>query len=149
MGKNRKLLFKGNFKDLVVRVRYEETDRMGVVYYGNYFTYFEIGRSEFSRASGFSYRDVEEEADVYLAVAESWCRYLKSVSYDDEIVIRTYLNVAKPLLIIFEYELFKKDNMGLFAFGYTVHIPVGSDGNKKKMPEKFLKMLRDYAEKRE
>ena len=145
MVRSRKPLFRGNFFDHVVRVRYEETDRMGVTYYGNYFVYFEIGRSEFSRASGFSYREVEDEAKVYLAVAETWCRYLNSVSYDDEIIIRTYLNVAKPLLIIFEYKLLKKDSGEVFAYGNTVHIPVGEDGRKKPMPEKFLKMLENYA----
>ncbi len=145
MGKNRELKLKGRYHDHVIRVRYEETDRMGVTYYGNYFVYFEIGRSEFSRASGFSYRDVEEEAKVYLAVVETWCRYLSSVSYDDEIIIRTYLNIAKPLLIIFEYELLKKDSGKVFAYGNTVHIPVGEDGRKKEMPDKFLNLLSGYA----
>ncbi len=142
---NSNLQFKGRYYDHIVRVRYEETDRMGVTYYGNYFVYFEIGRSEFSRASGFSYREIEDEAKVYLAVYETWCRYLSSVSYDDEIIIRTYLNIAKPLLIIFEYQLIKKDTGKLFAYGNTVHIPVGADGKKKKMPEKFLDLLNGYA----
>src|ERR687884_618009 len=75
--------------ETLVRVRYSETDKMGVVYHANYLIWFEIGRTEFCRARGFSYRDMEENEDAWLVVAESYCRYKAPAYYDDELIVRT------------------------------------------------------------
>ncbi len=77
------------FSETTVRVRYKETDQMGVVYYGNYFTYFEIGRVEYLRDRGMAYKEMEQEDDSYIVVAESHCRYLRPARYDDVLRIRT------------------------------------------------------------
>jgi acyl-CoA thioester hydrolase len=77
--------------ETLLRVRYSETDKMGIVYYANYLVWFEIGRTEYCRARGFSYRDMEENDDAFLVVAESYCRYKAPAYYDDELVVRTHI----------------------------------------------------------
>ena len=77
----------GEWHETLLRVRYSETDKMGIVYYANYLIWFEIGRTEFCRVRGFSYRDMEENEDAFLVVAESYCRYKAPAYYDDELLV--------------------------------------------------------------
>src|SRR3954453_7525628 len=93
--------------ETLLRVRYSETDKMGVVYYANYLVWFEIGRTEFCRARGFSYRDMEEDDDAFLVVAESYCRYKAPAYYDDELLIRTHINELRRRSLRFGYEVIR------------------------------------------
>src|SRR5690606_25946153 len=103
-----------------IRVRYKETDQMGVVYNGNYFTWFEIGRVEFLRDLGIRYLDMEKMG-VYTAVAEAYCKYIKPARYDDEIVIKTKIRRLTDVRLEFEYSLYRKEDNELIATGYTTH----------------------------
>src|SRR2546430_9155343 len=86
-----------------VRVRYAETDQMGMVYYANYLIWFEVGRAEFCRQRGFSYRDFEQSNDAYLAVAEVQCRYQTPARYDDGLLIRTRVEQFRTRTVRFAY----------------------------------------------
>ena len=88
-----------------VRVRYAETDQMGIVYYANYLIWFEIGRAEFCRARGFSYSEMEADDDAFLVVAESYCRYKAPAYYDDELLIRTHITELRKRSLRFGYEV--------------------------------------------
>ena len=90
-----------------IRVRYAETDQMGVVYHANHFIWFEVGRVELLRQLGFSYKDMEREDDCFIAVVDARCRYKAPVHYDDEVVVRTYLKHVREKVIHFGYELSK------------------------------------------
>ena len=103
-----------------IRVRYKDTDQMGVVYNGNYFTWFEIGRVEFLRNLGIRYLDMEKMG-VYTAVAEAYCKYIKPARYDDEIVIKTKIRRLTDVRLEFEYSLYRKEDNELIATGYTTH----------------------------
>jgi len=128
--------------DALIRVRYAETDQMGVVYHSNYFIWFEIGRVELLRQHGFSYREME--LDGYnLPVVEVRCRYKVPAQYDDTLVIRTRLVNLRPSLITFGYETIRQSDGALLAEGESIHIVVGPDKKKKiQLPEKYLKPLR-------
>lgn len=127
----------------VIRVRYKETDQMGVVYNGNYFTWFEIGRVELLRDAGISYLELEERG-VLTAVVEAYCKYIKPARYDDEIIINTKIRKLTQARVEFEYELFKKEDNLLIAKGYTVHAFVDRDIkpiNLKKKHEDIWRLL--------
>ena len=98
------------FIDTVVRVRYAETDKMGIVYYANYFIYFEIGRVEYMRQRGLDYRRMELEDDSFTVVAEAKCRYRRPARYDDPLRIRTRVTSAKRRTITFGYEILPRRN---------------------------------------
>ncbi len=93
-----------------LRVRYAETDQMGVVYYANYLVWMEIGRVEYCRAMGVRYREMEQEDRVLLTVVESNCRYLYPAKYDDEIIVKTWLSQAHARIVTFAYENFDWDD---------------------------------------
>ena len=122
------------------RVRYAETDQMGVVYYANYLVWMEVGRSDFCRECGFNYRDLEREEQAYLAVAEANCRYLGPARYDDEIIVETEMTRAKSRIIEFSYRI--KNGATLLATGRTVHVVVGTDGKPRSIPERYLGLLK-------
>lgn len=124
-----------------VRVRYAETDQMGVAYHGNYFIWFEVGRSRYCNDCGFSYRDLEGELGFYLIVAEASCRYKNSARYEDELTITTRLKALTRRTMRFTYEITRDDGAAI-ATGETLHILINKDGRPSSMPEKFLKMLR-------
>ncbi|NLW23405.1 MAG: acyl-CoA thioesterase [Tissierellia bacterium] len=109
-----------------IRVRYQETDQMGVVYHGNYFTWFDIGRTEFFRNMGMVYTRLEEEG-ILLPVIEAQCRYIKPAKYDDEIIINTKLVKLKGVRLEFEYSIYRKEDNELLAEGRTVHAFVDKD----------------------
>ena len=114
------------------RVRYQETDAMGRVHHANYLTWFELGRTELLRASGYTYRQVEEQGYL-LVIAEVSCRYFLSAEYDDLLRLRTTTTRAKGASVEHEYELYRDDQ--LLAKGRTVVACVDRQGNIKRLPE--------------
>ena len=122
------------------RVRYAETDQMGMVYYANYLIWMEIGRSDFCRECGFSYRDLEREEQAFLTVAEANCRYLAPARYDDEIAVETELTRKGSRLMEFAYRI--KCGTTLLAEGRTVHVVIGTDGKPRTMPDRYLELLK-------
>jgi len=122
--------------DTLLRVRYAETDQMGVVYYANHLIWMEVGRVEFCRAKGIRYRDMEDDG-ILLVVSEANCRYSRPARYDDEVRIRTTLAAADPRMIRFEYEIFNQDSGTRLATGFTKHIFCGRDVRPCKLPEKY------------
>jgi acyl-CoA thioester hydrolase len=130
-------------KDLVnvdIRVRYAETDQMGVAYYANYLVWFEVGRSEFCRARRFRYAELEA-LGYKLVVSDVHCRYRNSAKYDETVVVRTRLKGVNKRMITFGYEVLRKDQEEIIAEGETRHICVDSNGKTKSLPEKFLVCL--------
>ncbi len=120
-----------------VRVRYAETDQMGVVYYANYLVWMELGRVELCRERGIRYRDMEIDDGILLVVAEANCRYLAPARYDEEILIRTWLSEATPRMTKFDYELFDVTTGRKLATGFTKHIFCGRDVRPAKLPQKY------------
>src|ERR1700688_2273589 len=110
------------FIDTVVRVRYAETDKMGIVYYANYLIYFEIGRVEYLRERGLDYRRMELEDDSFTVVAESRCRYRRPARYDDPLRIRTRVTSAKIRVITFGYEIVHDETKQVLATVETIHV---------------------------
>ena len=130
------------FHETRLRVRYAETDQMGVVYHSNHLIWFEVGRVEMMREMGFSYRDMEREDGCFIAVAEVQCRYRAPVFYDDEILIRTRLKTVRESVVIFSYELIKADSKTLVAEGETTHIVTDSKMKVSALPDKYLTAFR-------
>jgi acyl-CoA thioester hydrolase len=128
-----------------LRVRYAETDQMGVVYHSNHLIWFEVGRVEFMRQMGFSYRDMEREDGRCIAVAEATCRYRAPVYYDDEVIVRTRLKSVRDSVVAFTYELLRADSGTLLAEGETLHIVTDANMKVAALPEKYLKVLRTAA----
>src|ERR1051326_2496042 len=114
------------------RVRYAETDQMGMVYYANYLVWMEIGRTDFCRECGFTYRDLEQQEQSYLTVAEATCRYIAPARYDDPIVVETEMARAKSRLVEFSYRI--RSEATLLAQGRTVHIVIGPDRKTTPLP---------------
>ena len=126
--------------DVDIRVRYAETDQMGVAYYANYLVWFEVGRSEFCRARGFRYAELEA-LGYKLVVSDVHCRYRSSAKYDETVVVRTRLKGVNKRMITFGYEVLRKDQEEVIAEGETRHICIDSNGKTKSLPEKFLVCL--------
>jgi acyl-CoA thioester hydrolase len=131
-----------NYHDAMVRVRYAETDQMSVVYYGNYFVWFEIGRVELMRALGFEYKLMETEDDCFIVVAEASCRYRQSAKYDELLRIRTRIAQAGNRIVKYSYEIFRDSDDTLLATGATTHVICGKDGKPKQLPEKYRAKFR-------
>ena len=112
-----------------VRVRYAETDQMGIAHHANYLIWFETGRSDLCRARGFSYKQMEDEDDAFLVVAESYCRYKQPALYDDKLIIRTKIGEIRSRSIRFVYEVRREGDEDLIAEGETLHLV--TDRNKK------------------
>ncbi len=119
-----------------MRVRYAETDQMGVVYHANFLVWMEVGRVEYCRASGYRYRDLEAEG-ILMAVVEANCRYLAPALYDDEIIIRTTLEEATPRLVRFGYQILSSESGKVLAEGFTKHVFCGRDRRAAKLPQRF------------
>ena len=131
-----------------LRVRYAETDQMGVVYYANYLVWFEIGRTDFCLQHGFAYRAMEQEDGLYIMVAEARCRYKAPARYDDEILIRTRVTGMRKRVLIFGYEIYKQSADDLIAEGETVHVITDRDGHPRTLPDKYRGFLLGKAESR-
>ncbi len=120
-----------------IRVRYAETDRMGVVYHANYLVWFEIGRTEFCRARGFAYLDMEENDRAFLVVAESYCRYKAPAYYDDELIVRTRITELRRRSVRFGYEIVRISNGQIIAEGETGHVVTDPNGRVISMPDSY------------
>ena len=123
-----------------VRVRYAETDTMGVVYYANYLVWFEVARANLLREAGWSYREME--ADGYrLPVLEANCVYRQPARYDDEIDVKTTGALLSPVRVKFEYDVVRPADHVLLATGYTVHASVDRGGRPCRLPERVRQLL--------
>jgi acyl-CoA thioester hydrolase len=125
------------YVDATLRVRYAETDQMGVVYYGNYFTWFEVGRVELCRHLGFEYKQMEIEDDSLIVVAEASCRYKRPARFDDVLTVRTRVATPRRRTIRFSYEIFNQSTGDLIAIGETLHVICDRQGRPKSLPEKY------------
>jgi acyl-CoA thioester hydrolase len=126
-----------------IRVRYAETDQMGVVYHANHFIWFEVGRVELLRQLGFSYKDMEQQDNCFIAVVDARCRYKSPARYDDEIIVKTWLKNIRESVIHFGYELLRVDDSSLIAEGETTHIVADAQMRKTVLPEKYMKAFRE------
>jgi acyl-CoA thioester hydrolase len=119
-----------------VRVRYAETDKMGVAYYANYFVWFEVARADLLRTLGWSYRDMEQ-AGVALPVIEAQCQYHRSARYDDELEVRTEGRMLSPVRMEFTYQVVRRADDAVAASGRTVHAAVDPDGRPCRLPARI------------
>lgn len=118
-----------------VRVRYAETDKMGVVYYANYLVWFEVGRTDWLRDTGWNYRAMEEDG-IQLPVIEAHCEYRQGARYDDEIEIRTRARKLSPVRVQFDYEIVRRADQAVLATGHTVHATIDRHGRPMRMPDR-------------
>ncbi|MCG3205389.1 MAG: Acyl-CoA thioesterase YbgC [Elusimicrobia bacterium] len=123
------------------RISYADTDRMGVVYYANYLTLFERGRTELLREIGLRYRDLEEVEKVFLPVSEASCRYLHPAKYDDLIRVTTRIGELGGASIKFSYEIFDAETGRKIAEGFTRHPFVNSQWKPVRVPQKLREKL--------
>ena len=130
------------FNESRLRVRYAETDQMGVVYHSNHFVWFEIGRVELLRQLGFSYREMEHDDGCFIAVVDARCRYRAPAHYDDEIIVRTHLKNVRDSVIHFGYELVRVGDGMLLAEGETTHIVTDAQMKMAALPEKYMQVFR-------
>jgi acyl-CoA thioester hydrolase len=128
-----------DYAETTVRVRYAETDQMGVVYHGNYFTWFEIGRVELCRQLGFEYKRMETEDDSFIVVADAHCRYKRPARFDDLLLIRTKISQSQRRTVRFDYEIIDQASGELLATGDTLHVICDRLGKPKSLPEKYRK----------
>jgi acyl-CoA thioester hydrolase len=144
-----KLIDQG-YAETRVRVRYAETDQMGVVYHANYFIWFEVGRVEFIRQLGMDYKHMEQNDNAMIAVVEATARYKAPARYDDEILIRTRLAAVRGSIVRFRYSVLRVTDELILCEGETVHFVVGRDMKRRRMPEsyaeRFAAVLKKVAE---
>ncbi len=124
-----------------MRVRYAETDQMGVVYHANYLVWFEVGRVEFIRQMGLDYKSMEQEEGALIAVVEATARYKAPARYDDELIVRTTLAGVRGPIVRFRYAVLRAADEMLLCEGETVHLVVGRDMKRREMPEKYAEPL--------
>jgi acyl-CoA thioester hydrolase len=132
-----------------LRVRYAETDQMGVVYYANYFVWCEIGRVEFFRQLGYDYKLMEANDDCHLPVVEASCRYRAPARYDDEVIIETRVTTLRSYVVKFGYRILRSGTDGeqLLAEAETVHVSVNKGMQKRGLPEKHFRAIEAVLEK--
>jgi acyl-CoA thioester hydrolase len=130
-----------DFHETTVRVRYAETDQMGVVYHSNFFIWFEIGRVELFREMGIAYKDMEEKDDCFIVVGECKCRFKRPARYDDVLRVRTRISEAGSRKITFEYEIANAESGELLATGETVHVICDRLGRPKSLPGAYRKLF--------
>jgi acyl-CoA thioester hydrolase len=123
-----------------VRVRYAETDKMGIVYYANYLVWFEIARTDWLRATGWTYRAMEHEGFA-LPVIEAHCDYRSSARYDDEIAIVTKGRLVSAVRLAFDYTVSRPVDGTLIASGHTVHATVDRAGRPVRLPARVKDLL--------
>jgi acyl-CoA thioester hydrolase len=123
-----------------IRVRYAETDQMGVVYYANYLVWFEVGRTDWLRTTGWSYREIEADG-VSLPVIEAHCEYRQPARYDDEIEILTTATLVSPVRIRFDYEVRRAGEEAPLALGYTAHAALDDSGKPCRLPVRVRDLL--------
>ena len=124
----------GHVSAAPLRVRYAETDQMGFAYYANYLAWFEVGRCEWLRSLGWSYRDLEARDGIMLPVIEAHCEYRQPARYDDELLIRARGELASPVRVRFAYEVVRASDGAVLAEGRTVHASTDLTGRPKRLP---------------
>jgi acyl-CoA thioester hydrolase len=124
-----------------IRVRYAETDKMGIVHHSNYLVWFELGRSEFCRARGFSYKEMEEKDNALLVVAEAYCRYKSPAYYEDVLTLRTKIAEIRSRSIRFIYEIYRPSDQTLLAEGETLHLVTDENKKVRTLPEIYKEKL--------
>ena len=127
-----------------VRVRYAETDQMGVVYHANYLVWFEVGRVEYIRQLGLDYKSMEREEGCGIAVADVSARFKAPALYDDELVIQTRLLAARGAVVRFGYRIIRAADDLLLCEGETVHIVVGKDMKRRTLPKKYADRFAEH-----
>ena len=125
-----------------LRVRYAETDQMGFAYYANYLAWFEVGRCEWLRSLGWSYRDLEARDAIMLPVIEAHCEYRQPARYDDELEIRTWAALRSPVRLEFHYEVVRRADETLAARGRTVHAAIDANGRPCRLPDTIRDLCR-------
>jgi acyl-CoA thioester hydrolase len=125
--------------EATIRVRYSETDQMGVVYYANFFVWFEVGRVELMRHMGVNYKQMEIQDHCYVVVADARCTYKQPAHYDDVLRVRTRVAQSRSRTILFTYEVLKDPAGALIATGETLHVICDRNGRPKTLPEKYRK----------
>lgn len=125
-----------------LRVRYAETDQMGVAYHSNYFVWCEIGRVEYFRSLGYDYKQMEIADDCHLPVVEASCRYRSPARYDDEVIVETRATALRAHVMKFSYRLLRAADGQLLAEAETVHVSVDKQMKKKSLPEKYQAAIR-------
>jgi acyl-CoA thioester hydrolase len=133
------------YHDATVRVRYAETDQMGVVYHANYLVWFEVGRVELMRALGFEYKRMEAEDDCRIVVADAHCRYHYSAVYDEVLRIRTRIAESRNRVVKFSYEVIRDVDGKVLANGETTHVICGRNGRPKMLPKKYHSIFNAVA----
>jgi acyl-CoA thioester hydrolase len=131
--------------ETTLRVRYAETDRMGVVYHSNFVIWFEVGRVELLRQLGFQYSEMEQHDNCHIPVVDLRVRYKAPAQYDDEIVIRTEIKNVRASLLHFTYQVFRQSDRTLLATGETMHIIVDEKFERRPLPEKYLKAFQQNS----
>jgi len=124
-----------------IRVRYAETDQMGIVHNSNYLIWFEVGRSEFCRARGFSYKEMEEKDNALMVVAESYCRYKSPAYYEDLLTVRTRVEEIRSRSLRFIYEIHRTSDDVLVAEGETLHIVTDENKKIRSLPASYKEKL--------
>ena len=124
----------------VIRVRYAETDKMGVVYYANYFVWFEVARADLLRSFGWTYREMEH-AGITLPVIDAQCEYRRPARYDDEIEVRTKGRMLSPVRIEFTYEILFREDHSLAASGRTIHAALDLSGKPCRLPDRITQVF--------
>jgi len=132
--------------EIKLRVRYAETDQMGVVYHSNFVIWFEIGRVELMRQLGFRYREMEKNDNCHIPVADLHVRYKEPAYYDDEIVIRTRLTDVHRSLLRFRYQVFRAGEELLLAEGETTHLVVDDQLKRRSLPEKYVDAFKQASQ---
>jgi acyl-CoA thioester hydrolase len=123
-----------------IRVRYAETDKMGIVHHSNFLIWFEAGRSDFCRARGFSYKEMEAEGAL-MVVAETYVRYKSPAYYEDVLVIRSQISEVRSRSIRFVYEIIRPIDNVLVAEGETLHLVTDSNQKIRQIPEAYRSRL--------
>ena len=129
-----------------VRVRYAETDQMGVVYHANYLVWFEVGRVEFIRQIGLDYRSMEAEEGALIAVIEARARYKAPARYDDELTVQTRLSSVRGSVVRFTYQVLRAADRVLLCEGETVHMVIGRDMRRHAMPPRYATLFREVTD---
>ena len=123
-----------------VRVRYAETDQMGVVYYANYLVWFEVGRTDLLRSSGWSYREMEAEGFA-LPVIEAHCAYRQPAKYDDALDVATSGTWLSPVRIRFDYQVIRASDTCVLADGHTIHAALDANGRPRRLPDRVRSLF--------
>ena len=135
--------FMNGWHETEIRVRYAETDQMGIAHHSNYLIWFESGRSDLCRARGFSYKEMEDKAGALMVVAESYVRYKSPAFYEDVLTIKTAISEVRSRSIRFSYEISRASDDSLIAEGETLHLVTDKDQKVKTIPEIFKHLLTD------